>query len=306
MKRILRAIAGIVAGFLLLAVLGLQSAVAGKLAQESFWSPALAAFNGKLYFAFVDKNRQLNVMSSSDGLNFGAPVIVPNNASWFGLTLAAFNGKLYLAYVGTDSRHRIYYISSTDGVTWSNWTLFGDERGGGTPALAANSNQLIIAWNGTNSGHNVNVACIVCTSQNPKTIFDVGSDAGVAMTSINNNFFLAFTRNVNAKPVLFYSSPSGSPLAFTKQLETGNSNVISGPGLGSYNGSLYSGWPTEFPYGPVIIQSFQLNGTSLVPSGGFNTQNASTTTNIALASFNGHLFYAWLSTDNFLNIASLF
>ena len=304
----LRAIVGAVAGFILIAVLGVQSASAVPVGQTSYWSPALATFNGRLYFAFVGTDRQLRVMSSADGLNFGAPVIIPNNSSHFGAALAAFDGRLYLAFVGTDKRHKINYISSADGVTWNNQTVFGDEAGGGTPALAASSNQLIIAWNGTNSGHNLNVACLACTnlSYGTKVINPfIGSDHGVAITSINDNFFVALTRNVPAKPVTFFSSTAASPLTFTQQPDAGN--IVAGPGLGSLNGSLYAGWPTEFPYGPLVIQYYQVvNGTTLVGAGGFNTQNATSNTNIALAGFNGHLFYAWLATDNTLNITTLF
>jgi hypothetical protein len=292
-----------------MALLGLQSASAVPVGQTSYWSPALASFNGKLYFAFVGTDRQLRVMSSADGLNFGAPVIVPNNSSHFGPSLAAFNGRLYLAFVGTDRRHKINYISSTDGVTWGNQTVFGNEAGGGTPALAASSNQLLLAWNGTNSTHNLNVACIVCTniSSGTKAIHPfVGSDHGVAITSINDNFFVALTRNVPAKPVMYFSSTAANPLNFTEQ-QAGGGNIIAGPGLGSFNGSMYAGWPTEFPYGPLVLQSYQVvNGTTLIGSGGFNTQNAISNTNIAIASFNGHLFYAWLATDNYLNITTLF
>lgn len=305
----LRAIVSAAAGCLLMAVLGVQSASAVPVGQTSYWSPALATLNGRLYFAFVGTDRQLRVMSSADGLNFGAPVIVPNNSSHFGPALAALNGRLYLAFVGTDRRHKINYISSTDGVTWANQTVFGNEAGGGTPALAASSNQLIMAWNGTNSAHNVNVACIVCTnlSSGTKIIAPIGSDAGVAITSVSNNFFLAFTRNVPAKPVMFFSSTADNPLSFTQQQQAGGGNIIAGPAVGSFNGSLYAGWPTEFPYGPLVIQAYQVvNGTTLVSAGGFNTQNATSNTNIAIASFNGHLFYAWLATDSSLNITTLF
>jgi hypothetical protein len=302
----LRAIVGAAAGAALMAVIGLQNAAAAPVGQTSYWSPALAAFNGKLYFAFVGTDRQLNVMSSADGVNFGAPVVIPNNSSQFGPGLAAFNGRLYLAFVGTDRRHKINYISSADGVTWDNQTTFGNEAGGGSPALAGSSNQLIMAWNGTNSAHNINVACVVCTiyGYGTKYISPIGSGAAVAITSVNDNFFVAFTRDVPANPVVFISSTAANPLGFTQQPDGGN--IISGPALGSLNGYLYAGWPTNFPRGPLLFQYYQVNGTTLVGAGGFNTQNASSETNMAIAGFNGHLFYAWLATDSSLNIATLF
>jgi len=303
----LRAIVNAAAGSLLTAVLGLQSASAVTLVETSFWQPALAAFNGKLYLAFAGTDRQLNVMSSTDGLNFGAPVVIPNNSSQVGPGLAGFNGKLYLAWAGTDSRHRINYVTSTDGFTWGGQTLFGSEASAGNPALAASSTQLLIAYNGVNSAHNLNVACIVCTSLSPgtKNIYPIGSDYGVAITSSNDNFFVAFTRNVPAKPVVVLSSTAAQPLGFTQQPELGGISV--GPAMGSLNGFVYIGYPTASPAaGPLLIQTFQVvNGTTLSRVGGQNI-SAQTTENIAIASFNGHLYYAWKASDNHLNIAALF
>jgi hypothetical protein len=302
----LRAIVSAVATFLLAVALGLQSASAGTLAQTTFWQPALAAFNGKLYLAFAGTDRQLNVMSSTDGLNFGTPVVIPNNSSQVGPGLAAFNGSLYLAWAGTDSRHRINYVTSTDGVTWGGQTLFGNEASVGNPALAASSTQLLIAYNGVNSAHNLNVACIVCTSLSPgtKSIVPIGSDFGVAITSSNDNFFVALTRNVPAKPIVVLSSLGATPLGFTLGQEIGGSNV--GPAMGSLNGFVYIGWPTFWPAAPLVIQSFQVvNGTTLSPAGGQNS-SAQSAENIAIASFNGHLYYAWKASDNHLNIATLF
>jgi len=71
------------------------------------------------------------------------------------------------------------------------------------------------------------------------------------------------------------------------------------------NGFVYVGFPTAFPARPLVIQSFQVvNGTTLSPAGGQNL-SAQSTENIAIASFNGHLYYAWKASDNHLNIATL-
>jgi hypothetical protein len=300
----LRAIVSAAATSLLTVSLGLQSASAAALAQITVQQPALAAFNGKLYLAFADTDGRLNVMSSTDGQNFGAPVVIPNNTSEDGPGLAAFDGRLYIAWAGTESRHRINFMTSTDGVTWGGKTLFGSEASAGNPALAASSTQLLIAYNGVNSAHNLNIACIVCTSLSfgTKMIYPIGSDFGVSITSSNDNFFVSLTRNVPATPVVVLSSPGGAPLTLTQQQDAGRSIV--GPAMGSLNGVVYIGFPTSDSFQPLIVNAFQVSFTTLIPAGGraFSDQS---TKNIAIASFNGHLYLAWKANDNHLNIATI-
>jgi hypothetical protein len=62
-------------------------------------SPALAAFNGKLYVAWKgkDTDQRLLVSSSADGVNWSAQVQAPSGSTSTSPALAAFDGKLYVA-----------------------------------------------------------------------------------------------------------------------------------------------------------------------------------------------------------------
>jgi hypothetical protein len=73
-------------------------------------SPAVAVFNRKLFVAWIGTNdrRQLNIMSSTDGLNFGNKFILGESSHFRPALTSAFtgpdesNGKLFRAWTGTE------------------------------------------------------------------------------------------------------------------------------------------------------------------------------------------------------------
>ena len=122
-------------------------------------SPALAAFNGKLYAAWkgMDSDQRLFVSSSADGVNWSAQLqLQAPSGSGHGHTsaspaLAAFNGKLYAAWKGKDTDQRLFVSSSADGVNWSAQVQAPSGSTSTSPALAAFNGKLYAAWKGMDS-----------------------------------------------------------------------------------------------------------------------------------------------------------
>lgn len=292
------------ASLMLGTLLGSRPASAVNLNKHSASHPGLAAFNGKLYIAFTGTDGQLNVASSTDGLTFGANTVLSGTNSYRGTALAAFNGQLYLVYVGTDSNHMINYYTSTDGVNWGNKTLFNNYSSTSTPAVAASSNQLIIAWNGTDNNHSLNIGCIVCVAQGfgTKQTYTEGSPSGVAIASIGDRFYVAYQRNTDHAITLMGSSAS-NPLTLNQASAPTSSSDV-GPGMGAVDDYIYIGWP-----GPEGSQTLKLGRYLYSASGGLSSYQSedfpsgqTSARNPAIASFNGHLYYAWLGANNYLNI----
>jgi hypothetical protein len=286
--------------------IGTRPASAEVLPELSSWQPGIAAFNGQLYIAYSGANNSISIVSSPDGSTWSTQrVIYQSGASQVGVGLAAFGGRLYLAFDGIDRSHTINFISSADGLSWSGTTLFGTNTSTTTPALAASSNQLLIAWGGNNGGQNINVGCITCTSLpfGSKVVLTNPTCCGVGLTSLNGNFFLSANTGGTIKTL---SSTAANPLTFTVQTSTSSSGA--GPANTSSNGFVYVGWP-----GPVGSQALNLATYQVVSGTGLSLVSSSQTPagqvsgdNPGLAFFNGHLYYAWRGTDSHINVDLIF
>ena len=107
--------------------------------------PALAAFNGSLWVAFIANNssNQVLVCSSADGENWSSNSLVSNAASAYAPALTAFDGKLRLAFVQGDATVQV--SSSPDGLAWSTTPLFAGVTSQAAPALAVFNETLWLA-----------------------------------------------------------------------------------------------------------------------------------------------------------------
>jgi len=117
-------------------------------------SPALAAFNGRLYLAWKG-NDNLNVSSSTDGQNWD-PQIMFDEFTPHGPALASFNGRLYIGWTGTDEFALLNVMSTDDGVNWGNKVTIREDSQYG-PALCAFDGKLYIAWTGVDELSLVNL-----------------------------------------------------------------------------------------------------------------------------------------------------
>jgi hypothetical protein len=140
--------------------------------QASSRSPAMTAFQGKLYVAYVayvapdpDDIGRLYVTTSSDGITWPADGTFTNlnalmdhkNVTSISPALTVFNNKLYMAYVA-DYSYQLMIASSSDGTTWSPGTPILNQYTDATPALAVYNNKLFIAFVANNKSNSLLIA----------------------------------------------------------------------------------------------------------------------------------------------------
>lgn len=140
---------------------------------ETSDSPALAAFNGRLYLAYKGSNSNcLYICSSSDGINFGSQTkITDQNSAKTSAqpALAAFSGRLYLAFTGDGLSESLYVCSSSDGTNWGSQTNVTNQNSAKTaintgPALAAFGGNLYLGWEGSSGTALSGAPLYVCAS----------------------------------------------------------------------------------------------------------------------------------------------
>jgi hypothetical protein len=284
------------------------------LTQNSVTGPAVAIFNGRLYVAWTgtDNPNHLNVASTLDGVNFTAPVIIPNNSSvaWAGPGLAVFGGKLYLSWTGGSSL--INYISSPDGVTWSNqvttaWKAEGSTAMTVKPASGGNPETLYITFADVATNNFVQVYNttngVNWNFQGAQTLGGKGSPYSPAILQDPNSaaLYVGFASYpvtgvgnagcpsswhcivVNGSQVPDFLNPGvGAP----------GTTGTGGPGIGAFNGAIYVAWNgalsgTEGTNPHILVATF---GTQ--PMTYFATGQACRG-NPALIGWNGHLYLVW-------------
>jgi hypothetical protein len=128
--------------------------------QSSQRSPAMTAFNGKLYVVYVDDSSgRLYITSSGDGTKWSSGTFtkqyietvdtgVDTNDTPVKLSpaLAVFNNQLYMAYIANDGNHTLMIASSSDGINWSTGTPVSNQYTDSTPSLAVFDNKLYVAY----------------------------------------------------------------------------------------------------------------------------------------------------------------
>src|SRR5437773_1441163 len=73
-----------------------------------------------------------------------------------GPALLAANGRLYIAWSGRGQQHRLNWMSTVDGVTWTARTVIG-QSSEHSPSLAYFQGRFYIAWTGTDDEHHLNI-----------------------------------------------------------------------------------------------------------------------------------------------------
>lgn len=207
------------------------------LTEQSAFSPALAASpSSGLYFGWTEKDGNLSISSSTNGLDFSAKTAL-GRTSITGPALAVSDSALFLGFVASDGRVNV--VRSTDGFATSTNM---DGLGGATtatasneapdavkssqaPALALSSERVFLAWtaadgalsliSGASDGSTFDAATKVAFGEQSKTTPDLAYQ--------DNRLYVAWTDpsgNVNVA----YSIDNGRTL-FDKQTlaETSNS-----------------------------------------------------------------------------------
>ncbi len=117
--------------------------------------PAIAAFNDKLYMAWVghgEGTERIAISSSSNGgQRFDTLDFLPET-SGSAPALASFDGRLYIAWAGPG--HHLNVATSSDGVTFGTKVTLPETSSAEShisPALASFRGRFFLAWKGTDS-----------------------------------------------------------------------------------------------------------------------------------------------------------
>ncbi|MBL8510145.1 MAG: exo-alpha-sialidase [Betaproteobacteria bacterium] len=240
---------------------GTQSSITDSNDAKTQSSPALAAFNGRLYLAYQGANSDnLYICSSSDGVNFGdqTEITKQNSAETTSQpALAAFNGRLYLAYRGTGLSTNLYVCSSSNGTDWGSQTNVSDQNGAAStttagPALAAFEGKLYLGWEGA-SGTGINGAALyVCASSNgtewgPQTNLEDANGAegydGLSLAATSNTLFAIYH---GAHTAQFYGCGFDGTTWSTNQINFSSLNEAGsawGPALAALGDTFYTAYP---------------------------------------------------------------
>lgn len=129
----------------------------------ALWTSATGTIRGVLAYTGTDSAHHLNVMTSTDGLNYSDNRIL-NETSFVRPALVRFGSgtadNIALAWTGTNSNHSLNVIVGRPGFGYTKLTLWHDQSFT-APALALKGSDLYLAWAGTDANHSLNVAHII-------------------------------------------------------------------------------------------------------------------------------------------------
>jgi len=282
------------------------------LSQTSVQGPALAIFNGRLYMAWTgtDNPNHLNVAYTTDGVNFTAPVVIPNNSSvnYAGPGLTAFNGKLYLSWTGGSAL--VNYISSSDGVTWGNKVVTTWKTVRGT-TLTVNSagTVMYLGFSGLtspyliqvyNTSDGVNWGPYVTENYQGQGSTFSPAILGVPTGGVEVGFAsLPTSGSFNPCPwnCIVLNGATLVPGPLSPGVSAPGTTGTAGPGLGYFNSVLQIAWNGGFSGAQGTTPHIFIASLTTYPMPYFNT-NQACIGNPALVTYGGHLYMAWTGSDS--------
>lgn len=318
------------------------SAVPGNAAITPFssaWQPAMAGSGFGLILAWVGASTaqgfNMYTSMSTDGVNWTAPQVVSQTAVKAdgcggavnnparsspgpGLAVAPDGTTIWLAweqYNGASCRTLSYTQSAAvtfGNIAWGGtYTPVPGQQSAGNPAVVASATNAYVAWNGTNRGQNINLACLSgagCPGFSQQQTLSTTSCCGVGLVydPVTGKIMLLSNSSGGQVEVQLLAGsplvPFGSPTFFSSvstgpsgaPAPTGGSIYVGWPGLGKTPGSIESTWLAQLREN--VSSTTVIAGPSQTPAG------QTTKTNPALATFGGHVYYAWLGTDNRINV----
>jgi hypothetical protein len=189
---------------------GSQTKITDQNDAQTSSSPALAAFNGRLYLGYRGwgASTSLYVCSSSNGTSWGSQTNVTdqNGAQTTvtaGPSLAAFGGALYMGYEGAAGTGvngaDLYVCSTTNGTTWGSQTNLAEINGAqgyDGVALAANGSLMMAVYHGAHTASLYGCAFNGSVWSSNQVDFSdangAGSAWGPALASFQGQFITAY------------------------------------------------------------------------------------------------------------------
>jgi hypothetical protein len=169
------------------------------------------------------------------------------------------DGRLLLAWAATGLPSRLYIMSSTDGIAWSNKAPL-QETTSNTPAVASDRGRVFVAWTGDDRNRSVNLVSTADAkfrAWDEKLVFSESSLAGPALAVGGGRLYLAWTgldRRLNV--ISWDGGATWSDKLTLSETSPG------GPSLVVQNDTLYVVWSgTDWAH--------SLNAIAVMPDGQF-------------------------------------
>lgn len=225
-----------------------------SLATPGFWTdvtdpaPNGSAPHAAVAWVGVNSGHSLNVMTSTDGLNYGSKITLSQSSNISPAVLVTWvNGKavVTIAWVGTNSGHWLYVLYDVYGALGSPQELtLSTLSSNDAPSLAEFAGQIWLAWTAPDANHTLHVMSLGANGQTPGADTALtgvpGSNAGPTLIpdKQDNDLWLTFqqrtTRTVDivtSTDGVNWQSALGMPIVWT----TGDSPsgvVIPSPPIG--------------------------------------------------------------------------
>lgn len=103
----------------------------------------------------TDAAHHLNLMTSSDGLNYGNKRILAETSPAAPAVTVTSSGAVAIAWIGTDPHHSLNILLNAYSSSPQKLILVDNSFTG--PALVSRNGALLLAWAGTDSGHMLNL-----------------------------------------------------------------------------------------------------------------------------------------------------
>lgn len=224
--------------------------------------PALAVYNNKLWIAWTGGGNNINLESSTDGINFSNHIEpwagTPHFTARGSLALASTGTSLYIAWGGQDTANTVYYAHTNTG---------GEIFGAATPAVYGQGTY--------------------------------GSLYSPALGSVAGGMELATVLGPVGQPNALFGQGLVAP-NFLGDVPGPNPSD-SGPGMGSQGNNLYIAYPAESPsYAAINVATFVYSPDQGGQVIWLNTVPTTQTCigNPAIVSYLGHMYLAWTGTDS--------
>lgn len=118
--------------------------------------PSVSELNNTYFVISHDGATGLEFIKSSDGVNWSSATSIEGVTqcnSW--PASAAYNGKLYVFYTGNENPGQIWYVSTSDGTTWSAPANLGTNTTDNAPSVTVFDDKLYVIYKG--SGTNTKI-----------------------------------------------------------------------------------------------------------------------------------------------------
>jgi hypothetical protein len=278
--------------------------------------PAIVEYNGKLCAAWsgTDSHHHLNIACADPTIG-GFQTQVTDQLSAFAPALIVYHNALLMAWTGTDSNHTLN-IAPVDPFTGGNTlslqaSRVNNDASSQAPALAianiSGTQQLVIAWTGTDSHHHLNVA----TSFNGTGGGNVWSDTvtlnelaagGPSLAQFNGILYIGWEGTDGGHTLNLASAQPGFLTFGPAQLVN-----INGSNLGSSNApSLTSTANLNYGFkggGDIINIAFYSDPANPAAARNLGTIAGITTgTAPALTTFNGVLWVGWVDGTGHIQV----